>query len=90
MEHIVQFAIGIDDEAIKKNLEKSAVKQITKNIQADVETAMFNSRYNYGYRQQTDVDKIARRNGSWRWLRTLSRRTRIRSSKKLSRNLPGI
>lgn len=57
MEHIVQFAIGIDDDAIKKNLEESAVKQITKNIQADVETAMFNSRYNYGYRQQTDVDK---------------------------------
>ncbi len=57
MEHIVQFAIGIDDNAIKKNLEESAVKQITKNIQADVETAMFNSRYNYGYRQQTDVDK---------------------------------
>lgn len=57
MEHIVQFAIGIDDNAIKKNLEESAVKQITKNIQADVETAMFNSRYSYGYRQQTDVDK---------------------------------
>ena len=57
MEHIVQFAIGIDDEAIKKNLEESAVNQITKNIQADVETAMFNSRYSYGYRQQTDVDK---------------------------------
>lgn len=57
MEHIVQFAIGIDDEAIKKNLEESAVKQITKNIQADVEKAMFNSRYSYGYGQSSEVDK---------------------------------
>ena len=57
MEHIVQFAIGIDDDAIKKNLEESAVKQITKNIQADVEKAMFNSRYSYGYGQPSEVDK---------------------------------
>lgn len=57
MEHIVQFAIGIDDDAIKKNLEESAVNQITDNIQDDVEKAMFNHRYSYNYRQRTDVDK---------------------------------
>ena len=35
MEHIVQFAIGIDDEAIKKRVEESAEKQIVDRFYKD-------------------------------------------------------
>lgn len=35
MEHIVQFAIGIDDEAIKKKIEESAEKQIIDKFYKD-------------------------------------------------------
>ena len=36
MEHIVQFAIGIDDEAIKKRIEESATKQVTDKLKEQV------------------------------------------------------
>ena len=42
MEHIVQFAIGIDDEAIRKRITDNAEKQITASIQKDVERMIFN------------------------------------------------
>lgn len=48
MEHIVQFAIGIDDEAIRKRITESAEKQITDNIQKDVERVIFNGGWNTG------------------------------------------
>lgn len=41
MEHIVQFAIGIDDEAIRNRVTESAEKQITESIKKDVEGAIF-------------------------------------------------
>lgn len=47
MEHIVQFAIGIDDEAIKKRIAESAENQIVASIKEDVESIMFNKEY-YG------------------------------------------
>ena len=47
MEHIVQFAIGIDDEAIVKRIEENAEKQITQNIQQRVENCIFTTDY-YG------------------------------------------
>lgn len=37
MEHIVQFAIGIDDEAIVKRVTQVAEKQIVKAIQEKAE-----------------------------------------------------
>lgn len=46
MEHIVQFAIGIDDEAIRKRVTESAEKQIIENIQANVEHIIFYSGWN--------------------------------------------
>lgn len=46
MEHIVQFAIGIDDEAIRNRIARSAEKQIIENIQANVEHIIFNSGWN--------------------------------------------
>ena len=41
MEHIVQFAIGIDDEAIRKRIEASAEKQIIDSIKSDVTDQIF-------------------------------------------------
>lgn len=41
MEHIVQFAIGIDDEAIKKRIEASAENQIINSIKSDVTDQIF-------------------------------------------------
>ena len=41
MEHIVQFAIGIDDEAIRKRIEASAENQIIDSIKSDVTDQIF-------------------------------------------------
>ncbi len=45
MEHIVQFAIGIDDEAITKKIQENAEKIITQNIQQRVERCIFGTDY---------------------------------------------
>lgn len=41
MEHIVQFAIGIDDDAIIKRIEENAEKNITKELRDKVGRIMF-------------------------------------------------
>lgn len=41
MEHIVQFAISIDDEAITKRIQENAEKIITQKIQQNVEKCIF-------------------------------------------------
>ena len=41
MEHIVQFAIGIDDEAIRKRIEQTAEKQIIDSIKEDISDRIF-------------------------------------------------
>lgn len=43
MEHIVQFAIGIDDETIKKNISEHAEKTITEQLLNDVERIVFDT-----------------------------------------------
>ena len=45
MEHIVQFAIGIDDEAITKRIQENAEKVITQKIQQNVERCIFEMDY---------------------------------------------
>lgn len=45
MEHIVQFAIGIDDDGIRKRIEASAEKQITENIERQVRDQLFEAYY---------------------------------------------
>lgn len=45
MEHIVQFAVGIDDNAIAQRVEESAEKQIIKDIKQDVMNKIFQSYY---------------------------------------------
>lgn len=47
MEHIVQFAIGIDDEGIRERIAENAEKQIIKNIEQQVRNKLFESPY-YG------------------------------------------
>lgn len=41
MEHILQFAIGIDDDAIVKRIEENAEKAITKELRDKVGRIMF-------------------------------------------------
>lgn len=48
MEHIVQFAIGIDDDAIRKELEANAVKQIEKDLKQELIDRMFDAGNGWG------------------------------------------
>lgn len=48
MDHIVQFAIGIDDERIREAVISSAEKQIISQIKQDLINKLFESSY---YRQ---------------------------------------
>lgn len=45
MEHILQIAIGVDDEAIRKNIEKNAEKQIIDEITRDLKGEIFHVDY---------------------------------------------
>ena len=47
MEHIVQFAIGIDDEAIANKIQANAEKVIIQQLQQKVEKCIFTTNY-YG------------------------------------------
>ena len=53
MEHIVQFAIGIDDEAITKTVKESAERQIIEAIRKDVERIIF-SGSPFSYKNEVD------------------------------------
>lgn len=45
MEHIVQFAIGIDDEAIRQRVIETAEKKIMETITFDVRKRIFQRHY---------------------------------------------
>ena len=47
MEHIVQFAISIDDRTIEDRIKKSAEKQIIDAIQKKVEDELFEIHYGH-------------------------------------------
>ena len=49
MEHIVQFAIGIDDQKIVKSIEANAEKTITEDIKQKVYDNMFERRWYGGH-----------------------------------------
>lgn len=40
MEHILQFAIGIDDEAIRRRVEESAYKDVVKSLTDEAKSAL--------------------------------------------------
>lgn len=50
MEHIVQFAISMDDETIKQKVAEKAEKEIMSNLQREVGRVIFErtSYYDYG------------------------------------------
>ena len=58
MEHIVQFAIGIDDDAIVKKVSEHAEKEIIKNLEQQVANKIFQAYY---YSQNADPkhDKLS-------------------------------
>lgn len=41
MEHIIQFGVTIDDDAIKKNIEKNAVDKLVTDIKKEVKDELF-------------------------------------------------
>lgn len=47
MEHIIQFGIGIDDDAIRKRIEENAESIVLKNIEDGVRSTLFQKDY-YG------------------------------------------
>ena len=55
MEHIVQFAIGIDDNAIVKAVSENAEKEIIKDLQQQVTNILFRPK---GYLKRDADPKI--------------------------------
>jgi hypothetical protein len=49
MEHIVQFAISMDDEAIKQRVAEKAEKEIMDNLQREVGRVIFERSSYYAY-----------------------------------------
>lgn len=47
MEHILQFGITIDDEAIIKAVREKAERVITDSLKTEVEKSLFGTRYIY-------------------------------------------
>ena len=45
MEHIVQFAIGIDDDRITQRIEDNAEKQIVETLTQEIRNKIFRSSY---------------------------------------------
>lgn len=62
MEHIVQFAIGIDDEAISKTIKEKAEEEIIDSIKKDVAMTMFEVN---GY----SFSKIVNKNNPKPWVK---------------------
>lgn len=56
-DHIVSFAIGIDDQAIINSVQKSAEKQIINDIKQNVLGQIFVNRYGYGRTAPTTKDR---------------------------------
>ena len=54
MEHIVQFAVGIDDDAIRKIVVANAEKEIIKDLKQDVANKLFEGYY---WNQNADPKK---------------------------------
>lgn len=54
MEHIVQFAIGIDDNAIVKNVSENAEKEIINDLKQKVANRIFQHNY---YNKNADPDR---------------------------------
>ena len=58
MEHIVQFAIGIDDNAIVKNVTENAEREIINDLKQQVVNRIFNSRNYYNKNADPKYDPL--------------------------------
>lgn len=54
MEHIVQFAIGVDDAAIVQKVSENAERLITNDLKNEVRKQVFTYPGYYGYRDDRD------------------------------------
>lgn len=61
MEHILQIAIGVDDEAIKERVAESAEKQITKNIEQMVKNKLFEGYYGRNADERSALSEYSKR-----------------------------
>ena len=53
MEHIIQFAVGIDDNAIRERVEANAEKEIIEDIKNDVKAHLYKENdWGRGYSKQ--------------------------------------
>lgn len=59
MEHILQFAIGIDDEAIRRRVEESAYKDVVKSLTDEAKSAL-PKRYGGSVDWRNLVDDVVR------------------------------
>ena len=48
MEHIIQFGITIDDDAIKKNIERSAETKLVEDLKRDIRDTVFGGKWSSG------------------------------------------
>lgn len=59
MEHILQFAIGIDDEAIRRRVEESAYRDVVKSLTDEAKSAL-PKRYGDAVDWRNLVDDVVR------------------------------
>lgn len=60
MEHIVQFAVGIDDDAIVKKIEEYAVKTITTELKQSVADKIFEPCYYISKHARPNDDPLSK------------------------------
>ena len=58
MEHVVQFGINIDDEAIKKAIEKNVMMQVAGRIKGDVMKSITGKKECTNYEYTTRLKEI--------------------------------
>ena len=56
MEHIVQFAIGIDDEAIRKRIEENAFNKVVENLMDDAKLSLPKTGYGAYFNTKGGID----------------------------------
>ena len=61
MEHIVQFAISIDDQTIAKKIEDNAEKQIIKQIEQQIRNGLFEHYYSSNADEKSELNEYSKR-----------------------------
>ena len=61
MEHIVQFAISIDDERIKKSIEANVEKEVIKKIEDEIFQSITNRTYYNNYHKEEAIKELVKK-----------------------------